>query len=108
MSPLLVTVDSAFYEPIGYIDSILFAGFFSLLVIFAYRGYEVLFLRNSKPSHKLLSIIFIFGGIVGFTVNHLTYHVVIKKNNFIQCTTEAGYKNNLIDKYVKNGDYCYQ
>lgn len=106
LSPFIFNVTKVLYEPIGYINGILFAGFFSILIIFGYRFVEVAFLKEVKPTGRQLKISFIAGLIFGVIVNFSTYNLIIKPKGLIECPIEFGYKNNLMTKYVSTLKEC--
>ncbi|MCG9750275.1 hypothetical protein L1D54_07270 [Vibrio brasiliensis] len=104
--PFLKAQDSVLYEPIGYILLILFSGFAGLLVVFGHRFCEVVLLRAPKFPKKLVRNCFVVGAITGLLVSHLTYFLIIQPEEMIKCSSQSGYKNNLMTQYVTNLDFC--
>ncbi|MCW8346884.1 hypothetical protein MD535_12835 [Vibrio sp. ZSDZ65] len=104
--PFVFDVTKVLYEPIGYISGILFAGFFSILLVFGYRFVEVTFLKEVKPTNKQLKVSFVTGLIFGVFVNYATYSLIIEPKGLMECPAELGYKNNLMSEYVIDLKEC--
>ncbi|NUW66938.1 hypothetical protein [Vibrio coralliilyticus] len=104
--PFMTAVNYVLYEPIGYMTSILFAGFLAFLVIFSHRFFEVVLLKDKTFPKKLTKNMFLLGALLGFFLNHATLFFIIKPNHMVECPLETGYKNNLMSKYVFDTKEC--
>ncbi|MEZ8292423.1 hypothetical protein AB6D11_01070 [Vibrio splendidus] len=59
-----------------------------------------------KGTMRTLYLSLLLGVMIGVSVNYANYYGVIKPNNMLECPAKAGYKKNLMSKYVTDITAC--